>query len=209
MKKQTLWLELLLVYIIPPLLFISGLLPSSALMPVLWLLTFYAFIHLKNTKTRLLAFNFKKEDLFFVLLRFAFIAGAMILFVLLYKPDIFLILVKTKPLFWLGLIFLYPVLSAYLQEILFRAFFFKRYKKLFNNRPLNLIFLNALIFSYIHIVFLNWIAVLFTFIGGLLFAHTYLKTRSILLVSIEHSLYGNALYTIGLGYYFYHGGFNV
>jgi len=209
MKKQTLWIELLTIYIFTPLLFVLGLIPSTVLMPVLWLFTFYAFLHLRHTKIKLFAFNFKKKDLFYILKRFVLIATLMILFVVLYHPDIFLILLKTKPLFWLGIMFFYPVLSAYLQEILFRAFFFKRYQKLFNDNPLNLILLNALIFSYIHIVFLNWIAVILTFIGGLLFAHTYLRTKSLMLVSIEHALYGNTLYTIGLGYYFYHGGFSI
>lgn len=209
MKKQTLWLELLLIFIFPPLLFLAGVLPPSALMPVLWILALYAYLQLKDTSIKLLAINFSKKELLFVLKRFALIASAITLFVLIYLPETFLIMPKTRPLFWLGLLFLYPIFSAYLQEILFRAFFFKRYEKLFSTNPLHFIVFNALIFSYIHIIFLNWIAIIFTFIGGLLFAHTYLRTRSILLVSIEHALYGNALYTIGLGYYFYHGGLNA
>lgn len=209
MKKQTLWLELLLVYIFPPLLFIAGALPSVALMPVLWILTLYAYLQLKGTPLKLFSMNFKKEELLYVLKRFVLIVSTMTLVVLIYLPEMFLIIPRTRPLLWLGLMLLYPIFSAYLQEILFRAFFFKRYRKLFSRNPLHLIFFNALIFSYMHIVFLNWVAVIFTFIGGLLFAHTYLKTRSTLLVSIEHGLYGNALYTIGLGYYFYHGGLNV
>jgi hypothetical protein len=44
-----------------------------------------------------------------------------------------------------------------------------------------------------------------TFFGGYLFAYTYAKTRSLLLVSIEHALYGCLLYTIGLGRFFYTG----
>jgi membrane protease YdiL (CAAX protease family) len=44
-----------------------------------------------------------------------------------------------------------------------------------------------------------------TLVGGLLFAHTYWKTRSLLVSAIEHALYGCLLYTIGLGRFFYHG----
>lgn len=204
-KKQTLWLELLFIYIIPPLLFITHVLPSTALMPLLWVLTLYAFLHLRYTKVRLFSLDFSRSDLCFVLYRFALIGAGLTLYVLLYRPEIFLDLVERRPLFWISLIFLYPIFSAYLQEILFRAYFFKRYKRLFKDDPLSLILLNALLFSYIHIVFENSMAVILTFFGGLLFAHTYLKTRSTLLVSIEHALYGNTLYTIGLGYYFYHG----
>jgi membrane protease YdiL (CAAX protease family) len=39
----------------------------------------------------------------------------------------------------------------------------------------------------------------FTFIGGILFAYTYQKTKSTLLVSIEHAIYGCWLFTVGMG----------
>ncbi|MGB5965883.1 MAG: CPBP family intramembrane glutamic endopeptidase [Sulfurimonadaceae bacterium] len=114
-------------------------------------------------------------------------------------------LLKTNPFLWLEVFLLYPLLSAYTQEILFRSFFFHRYEKLFKGRLFSLIMVNALLFAYMHVVFGNWIAVIFTFIGGILFAQTYLKTRSTMLTAIEHALYGNTLFTLGLGYYFYHG----
>ncbi|MEK8021825.1 MAG: hypothetical protein VSS75_033535 [Candidatus Parabeggiatoa sp.] len=51
-------------------------------------------------------------------------------------------------------------------------------------------------------MFANWIAIILSFISGLFFAQTYYKTRSALLVTIEHILYGNFLFTIGLGWFF-------
>jgi len=38
-----------------------------------------------------------------------------------------------------------------------------------------------------------------TFIGGVLFAYTYQKTKSTALVAIEHAVYGNWLFTVGMG----------
>ena len=38
-----------------------------------------------------------------------------------------------------------------------------------------------------------------TFLGGLIFAITYYKTKSTLLVSIEHAIYGCWLFTVGMG----------
>lgn len=209
MKKKTLILELSLIYIFPPLLVVSDLLPKVSIMPMLWLLTLYAFINLQHTKVKLFSFDFNKKEFLYIIRRFLIITLIIIPFVLFYQRDIFLIMPLEKPIFWLGLLIFYPIFSAYIQEILFRAFFFQRYKKLFNNNVLSLVFLNAMIFAYVHIVFENWIAVAFSFVGGLIFAHTYLKTRSTLLTSIEHALYGNTLYTIGLGYYFYHDGLNI
>ncbi len=174
-------------------------------MPVLWVVSLYAYLLLRSSGVKVLAIDFEREALYAVLKRFIIIAAAMTLFVLLYKPEIFLVLVKTEPWRWLAVMLFYPVFSAFIQEVLFRNFFFYRYERLFEGRMLLLVTVNALLFAYVHIVFENWIAVIFTFFGGLLFAQTYLKTRSTLLTAIEHSLYGNTLYTIGLGYYFYHG----
>ena len=56
-----------------------------------------------------------------------------------------------------------------------------------------------------HIVFHNWIAILLTIGGGFLFASMYERTRSTLLVSMAHALYGNLLFILGLGTYFDNG----
>ena len=64
---------------------------------------------------------------------------------------------------------------------------------------------SALVFSYGHIVFENSLAVGLSFIGGLLFARTYVSTRSTFAAAFEHALYGCFIFTIGLGQYFYHG----
>ena len=82
-----------------------------------------------------------------------------------------------------------------------------RYKSIFKSDN-NLVISSALFFSITHILFLNFIAPILSFIGGLLFANTYNKHRSLLLVSIEHGLYGNTLFFIGLGWYFWGGSLN-
>jgi membrane protease YdiL (CAAX protease family) len=58
---------------------------------------------------------------------------------------------------------------------------------------------NAIVFSLAHIFFKNTLVLVLTFIGGLLFAYTFVKTKSTTLVSIEHALYGNWLFTVGMG----------
>ncbi len=98
---------------------------------------------------------------------------------------------------------LYPILSAFPQEIVYRSFFFKRYGNLFKNKKV-LIFVNAFLFSFAHIIYLNPIVVIFTFIGGLLMAISYAQHQSLFKVSVEHGLYGNIVFSSGLGNYFYH-----
>jgi membrane protease YdiL (CAAX protease family) len=46
-------------------------------------------------------------------------------------PDYFLVFPRYTPLIWALVMVLYPVLSAYPQELVFRAFFFERYRPLF------------------------------------------------------------------------------
>ena len=53
--------------------------------------------------------------------------------------------------------------------------------------------------------FINWVAPVLGLFGGIIFARTYKKTKSLLMVSIEHSLYGNALFVLGLGWFFWGG----
>ncbi len=103
-----------------------------------------------------------------------------------------------KPKLWLFILFVYSFFSVYPQEIIYRTFYFERYKALFKNDSL-FIFVNAIIFSLGHIFFKNSLVIILTFLGGLLFAITYIKTKSTLLVSIEHAVYGCWLFTIGMG----------
>jgi len=198
-------MELLGIFVALPLLFAVGMLPTSLVMPMLWVLALYSYLYLRRSGITVFALDFTREELFGVLRRYALVAGAMLLFMLLYDPQNLFGLSLERPMLWLVVMLLYPVLSAFAQELLFRGYFFMRYKELFGDRTMLLIFVNAALFAYMHIIFANWVAVAFSFAGGLMFAQTYRKTRSVMLVSIEHALYGNTIYTLGLGYHFYHG----
>lgn len=100
------------------------------------------------------------------------------------------------------MVILYPFLSAFPQELIFRKFFFYRYGSIFRNRTVLLV-VNILLFSFAHIYFSSWIVIIFTLIGGAIFAMTYLRTRSLLAVTVEHTLYGLLMLTSGLADYFY------
>jgi membrane protease YdiL (CAAX protease family) len=108
------------------------------------------------------------------------------------------IVVRTKPLVWVVILFIYSFFSVYPQELIYRTFFFLRYDSLFKNKKL-LVFINAIVFCLAHLLFNNALVLILTFLGGILFALTYVKTRSTLLVSIEHAIYGSWLFTVGMG----------
>jgi uncharacterized protein len=109
--------------------------------------------------------------------------------------------VRGHPKLWALLMVGYPLLSVYPQGIIFRAFFFARYRTLFPSLWL-MIVMSALAFAYVHIVFRNWIAVSLTIAGGFIFALRYAHTGSLFISCFEHALYGCWLFTVGLGKWF-------
>ncbi|WP_179345248.1 CPBP family intramembrane glutamic endopeptidase [Winogradskyella ursingii] len=131
-------------------------------------------------------------------MKFIGIAVITSLYVLILDSANLFNVIKHDYRIWLLFLFVYCVFSVYPQELIFRTFFFKRYEDLFKNKGL-FIFVNAILFSLAHLFFRNTLVMVITFLGGLLFALTFRKTRSTLLVSIEHAIYGGWLYTIGMG----------
>ncbi len=103
-----------------------------------------------------------------------------------------------KPGLYFFILFIYSFFSVYPQELVYRTFFFQRYEAFFNSKAL-LVFVNAVIFSLAHFFLKNTLVFILTFIGGILFAITFSKTRSTLMVSIEHAIYGSWLFTVGMG----------
>jgi membrane protease YdiL (CAAX protease family) len=88
---------------------------------------------------------------------------------------------------WLGVVILYPIFSVYPQELLYRAFFFHRYKLLFGDRT-GMIAASAMVFGFVHIIFLNWAAIGLTSIDGVLFGWTYRKSGSLVLTWLERAV---------------------
>lgn len=130
-----------------------------------------------------------------------------------YEPERLFSIPRESPQVIPFLILAYPILSALPQEFIFCSFFMNRYGWIFEKSPTikaitpvtYKIVSSAIVFGYAHMLFLNWVAPVFSFFGGLIFAYTYIKTRSLALVTIEHGLYGNSIFMAGIGYYFYSG----
>ena len=116
-----------------------------------------------------------------------YIDSSLLFYVPLNNPKLFVVI--------LGV---YTFLSVWPQEVIYRSFFYKRYQDLCSSKIVFMV-LNAVIFSLAHVFLKNILVLILTFIGGLLFIYTYTKTKSTTLVSIEHALYGNWLFTVGMG----------
>lgn len=113
------------------------------------------------------------------------------------KSNLFVVILN-KPLLWMAILFIYSLFSVYPQELIYRTFFFQRYRNLFKSEALFIV-VNAALFSLAHIFFRNGLVMILTFVGGILFALTFKKTKSTLIVSIEHAIYGCWLFTVGMG----------
>lgn len=105
---------------------------------------------------------------------------------------------------WLGGLALYPFVSAWPQELIFRVFFFHRYAVLLGAGR-TLMAVNALSFGALHLVYPNAVAPLVSIPAGALLALTYQRTGSMSAVWIEHTVYGLLVFSLGLGGYFFDG----
>ncbi len=139
-----------------------------------------------------------------VLIRFVCAAAILTPIVWLALPGQFLSMPLQRPQIWFMIMMLYPILSVWPQEVIYRAFLMRRYKPLFGTGK-GYIAASALAFGYMHMIFLNPVAVIMTAAGGALFARTYQHSKSLALTCFEHALYGCLIFTIGLGRFFYSG----
>ena len=139
-----------------------------------------------------------------ILLRFIPIALALLVFTALVVPEHLLSLPLQRPYMWVMVLLFYPQLSVIPQELIFRSYFFKRFGKVFKSQNM-LILASSAAFGWMHILLQNPVAVCFSFLGGLLFSHTYATTKSLAAACAEHALYGCYIFTLGLGIFFYHG----
>ena len=202
MTDQTIYkiLELLLLFVILPIGLSTPILPVVKVSIVLigigyciWIARKYKLIPLKSFFYLKVGNHWKT-----ILMTLIAVFSSSYIFMYLLHPDDLFVIVKKKPLMWFSILFFYAISSVYPQELIYRSFFFKRYESLFKNTNL-LLLANIIVFPLAHLMFKNWMVLLVTLIGGIFFALTYKKTKSVLLTSIEHAIYGNWLFTIGMG----------
>jgi membrane protease YdiL (CAAX protease family) len=193
-------LELLIIFVLIPVSFAFNYAPILKLVIGVLGFSYIIFVLFKIEKIKI---RIKKNVHWMafwksILIKFLIIVVITSLFVWFTDAKNLFIVLLNKPKLWVLILLFYSLFSVYPQELLYRTFFFQRYENLFKNEKL-FILINALLFSLAHLFFKNTLVLLLTFIGGILFAVTFKKTKSTLLVSIEHSIYGCWLFTVGMG----------
>jgi uncharacterized protein len=155
-------------------------------------------------------------DVLKILGLFIICGGALTIYTAKFFPQFFLVFPNRAPGLWLRVMMLYPAISVVTQEIYFRVFFFHRYSAVFGPHRTAAIAVNAALFAFAHAAIFayrqtpfHWQAIALSFAGGLIFARRFSHTKSFWAVALEHSLYGDLIFTIGLGVFFFTGVSNL
>lgn len=207
LRKVLLFLEFILIFAFAPIIYFSGIFRINALIflnciaiiCLILLLTDKSFEKNRLWNSNGLSSHFARMTaMYFV------VGGGLFVLAYAWQSSRVLWFVKEHTRLWAIVMVIYPLLSVYPQEIIYRAFLFHRYDNLFPSSWAKII-ISAAVFGYMHLVFGNIIAVLLTIAGGMIFAVTYESTKSLFLTSLEHALYGWLIFTAGLGQFFFHG----
>lgn len=143
-------------------------------------------------------------------LRAAMLAFAATAYVLACEPDSAFKLLADRPRLWLAIMVLYPLLSVLPQEILFRVCLMDVLEATPAGRPRQAwipILGSALLFGWAHVIYAGYAAMLSTCLAGLALGWNCHRNRrrpgAIWPLLLEHSLYGQIIFSTGLGHYFY------
>lgn len=199
-QKKYIAIELLLLFVCIPVLLASSILIGVKLGIAVIGFFYLVFIAYKIKVFTTFKLSVKGWQPFFKKMGIIFFVIVVVTtaYVYIKAPNALFFVPLNKPLLFVIILFVYSFFSVWPQEFLYRSFFFKRYQLLFKDKKLLLIF-NAIVFSLAHLFLKNTLVLLLTFIGGLLFAWTFLTYKSTTLVTIEHAIYGCWIFAVGMG----------
>lgn len=195
-------LEFLFFYVFVPFIAIRFLDGWLKVIPLLLIaLFFFAILRNDPEFDERVLYRLNKQHLRRSLPRILIISILLIWFTYWIFPDLFFKYPLEDFDDYVITLFLYPLVSVIPQELVYRVYFFHRYKKIVPEKYL-LMLSNAIIFGLTHWIYGNWVAPIATFLVSWIFIFTYLKSKSLLNVSLEHYIYGFIMFTVGFGYFF-------
>jgi membrane protease YdiL (CAAX protease family) len=184
-EKEIVVAEIVLLFILPVLLLYFDIISDNFRVIMLLLVTLMLFGIVKNENWSFSDIGIKKRFMEDIIPYSLFTIGS-VLFVLWLGR-----VVPHEPFveWWESsrFILLFIPISV-LQEIIFRGVLMNLLVRAFNS-PIFIITLNAVVFAFMHVIYLNSMFVLpFTFIAGLGFAWMYYKYKNLVLISISHTI---------------------
>lgn len=208
MKKATrkilIWAEFIILFLGIPLLLVSGKIrhPSSILLPLVAGLIIYFYLQKDFRFREFIRLQIPRKTWISQGIIVLLIGIVLTVGVWIFEPENLFNLPRGNWRIWIAMFFFYPIFSAYMQEVIYRLFLFKRYQVIFKSK-IALILASAITFSYAHIVYFSVLSIVLTFLAGVYLAYVYHQTRSVLFVSILHGALGFFIFTVGLGQHFW------
>lgn len=183
-SKRLILVQIFLIFVLPVFLIYFNILPISwrIILLAVCALVIYGIIRRENWTYEdmgLHLHNFKKSFPFYASFTFLGVLALLFISQFVNLPDI-----DTKIFFIKTFAFFIPI--SFFQEFAFRVFLIPRLQLLYKN-DLFIIFVNALLFMLLHIIYPNWgVGLPLTFFSGILFAWLYIKHPNFVLISIAH-----------------------
>lgn len=184
-EREVVWVQILYLYIIPILLLYFGVIPKDLRAVMLFGVAILLLGIIKHAKWSYsdmgIHKNFMKDIIPYTLMT----VGGVLFLVWLAQ------IVPHEPFlnWWKNLRFLLLFIPvSILQEIVFRGILMNMLGRVFSS-PIFIIALNATVFAFMHVIYLNSVFVLpMTFIAGIGFAWMYFKYKNLILISISHTI---------------------
>ena len=185
-SKRLIMTQIFVIFILPVLLIYFKILPANWRMVLLAISSLFIYGIIRHEKWAYEDMgvrhdNFKKALPFYIIFT---IVGLMAIFIIYHKANLpkeiysNMFYIKT---------FIFFLPSSFFQEFAFRSFLIPRLKLLFNNEFI-VVFINAILFAFMHIIYLGLgIVMPLVFIAGIFFAWLYIKYPNLILVSLAHS----------------------
>ncbi len=205
-QRIFLWFELIcLFFILPPV--VGSLQMTGPRAPILLVVMLYLFIRSHKVIFQKQIWKFPKDRHLWIS---AIIISVMIsIFIIMYSifdPYITLLeLPKQRPSLWFMIMLLYPLLSVVPQELIWRYHLLEQMKPILPSKQLR-IFISSFAFGWMHVVYGHYFSVISTIILGWILCIIYYRSgKSIWPIWFIHAIAGQAVFTFGLGEYFYGG----
>lgn len=189
-------IQLFLLYYLPVVLLVSGMLPFS----FRWMILAGIFI-LSLLLSRLKGYRAEELGIRISNLKQSLLANALfiipVMAIFLLLDDTEALAMKAEPpktIFF----FFYVLVSSPLQEFLFRSFLFAEMNRSGITRASAQVVVSAASFAFLHIIYLDAFTTLATFAAGLVFAGIYRKYPNLAGVSLSHAVIGTLAILAGI-----------
>ena len=186
LKKELILAQIFFIFIAPVFFIYFKILPANWTFPILLVcsLLIYGTVRhekISNTELGLHLDNFRKSLPYYFVFT---ILGIWALFMIAGQFNI----IKNDSMNFLIRTFLLFIPISFFQEFIFRSFLIHKLKSIFSHNSI-IILINALLFTFIHIIYPNLVISLpISFISGICFAWLYVKYPNLFLITISHAI---------------------